>query len=43
MVYCVYRNFMVFDIYIGDMLIVDMFIYEIDVLCWLLNDDYVFV
>ncbi|MEO2222922.1 Gfo/Idh/MocA family protein [Priestia megaterium] len=43
MVHCAHRNPTVPDIYTGDMSIVDTFIHEIDVLRWLLNDDYVSV
>lgn len=44
MVHCAHRNPTVPpDAYYGDMPIVDTFIHEIDVLRWLLNDDYVSV
>ncbi|MGE6833484.1 Gfo/Idh/MocA family protein [Priestia megaterium] len=43
MVHCAHRNPTVPDTYTGDMSIVDTFIHEIDVLRWLLNDDYVSV
>ncbi|RAS82852.1 Gfo/Idh/MocA family protein [Priestia endophytica] len=42
-VHCAHRNPTVPDTYTGDMAIVDTFIHEIDVLRWLLNDDYVSV
>lgn len=43
MVHCAHRNPTVPETYTGDMSIVDTFIHEIDVLRWLLNDDYVSV
>ncbi|MFD0693708.1 Gfo/Idh/MocA family protein [Paenibacillus sp. GCM10027628] len=43
MVHCAHRNPAVPDSYTSDMAIVDTFIHEIDVLRWLLNDDYVSV
>ncbi len=43
MVHCAHRNPTVPSTYTGDMAIVDTFIHEIDVLRWLLNDDYVSV
>lgn len=43
MLYCVYCNLRVGDNYIISMVIIDILIYEIDVLCWLLDDDYVLV
>lgn len=43
MIYCVYCNLIVGDNYIMDMVVVDMFVYEIDVLYWFVNDDYEFV
>jgi myo-inositol 2-dehydrogenase/D-chiro-inositol 1-dehydrogenase len=43
MVHCAHRNPSVPSSYTGDMAIVDTFIHEIDVLRWLLNDDYVSV
>lgn len=43
MVHCAHRNPSVPDTYTGDMSIVDTFIHEIDVLRWLLDDDYVSV
>ncbi|RBW69309.1 Gfo/Idh/MocA family protein [Bacillus taeanensis] len=43
MVHCAHRNPTVPSSYTGDMAIVDTFIHEIDVLRWLLNDDYVSV
>ncbi|MVA12217.1 inositol 2-dehydrogenase [Agrobacterium vitis] len=41
MVHCAHRNPSVPDVYTGDMAITDSFPHEIDVLRWLLNDDYV--
>jgi myo-inositol 2-dehydrogenase/D-chiro-inositol 1-dehydrogenase len=41
MVHCAHRNPSVPDVYAGDMAITDSFPHEIDVLRWLLNDDYV--
>jgi myo-inositol 2-dehydrogenase/D-chiro-inositol 1-dehydrogenase len=41
MIHCAHRNPTVPDAYVGDMAIVDTFIHEIDVLRWLINDDYV--
>lgn len=43
MVHCAHRNPSVPDNYTGDMAITDSFVHEIDVLRWLLNDDYVSV
>lgn len=43
MVHCAHRNPTVPSTYTGDMAIVDTFIHEIDVLRWLLNDNYVSV
>ncbi|WP_248928401.1 Gfo/Idh/MocA family protein [Paenibacillus hamazuiensis] len=43
MVHCAHRNPSVPSSYTGDMAIVDTFIHEIDVLRWLLDDDYVSV
>ncbi|UUZ96941.1 Gfo/Idh/MocA family oxidoreductase [Paenibacillus sp. P25] len=42
-VHCAHRNPSVPSSYTGDMAIVDTFIHEIDVLRWLLDDDYVSV
>jgi myo-inositol 2-dehydrogenase/D-chiro-inositol 1-dehydrogenase len=41
MVHCAHRNPSVPAAYVSDMAIVDTFIHEIDVLRWLVNDDYV--
>lgn len=41
MVHCAHRNPGVPDVYAGDMAITDSFVHEIDVLRWLLDDDYV--
>jgi myo-inositol 2-dehydrogenase/D-chiro-inositol 1-dehydrogenase len=41
MVHCAHRNPSVPEAYVSDMAIVDTFIHEIDVLRWLINDDYV--
>ncbi len=41
MVHCAHRNPSVPAAYVSDMAIVDTFIHEIDVLRWLINDDYV--
>jgi myo-inositol 2-dehydrogenase / D-chiro-inositol 1-dehydrogenase len=41
MIHCAHRNPSVPDAYVSDMAIVDTFIHEIDVLRWLINDDYV--
>jgi myo-inositol 2-dehydrogenase/D-chiro-inositol 1-dehydrogenase len=41
MVHCAHRNASVPEAYVSDMTIVDTFIHEIDVLRWLINDDYV--
>ena len=41
MVHCAHRNPSVPESYTGDMAITDTFVHEIDVLRWLLNDDYV--
>ncbi len=41
MVHCAHRNPSVPEAYVSDMAIVDTFIHEIDVLRWLVNDDYV--
>lgn len=41
MVHCAHRNPSVPEIYLGDMGITDTHVHEIDVLRWLLNDDYV--
>ena len=41
MVHCDHRNPSVPEIYGGDMCITDTFVHEIDVLRWLLDDDYV--
>ena len=41
MVHCAHRNPSVPEIYVGDMCITDTFVHEIDVLRWLLDDDYV--
>jgi len=41
MVHCAHRNASVPEAYVSDMAIVDTFIHEIDVLRWLINDDYV--
>jgi myo-inositol 2-dehydrogenase / D-chiro-inositol 1-dehydrogenase len=41
MVHCAHRNASVPEAYVGDMAIVDTFIHEIDVLRWLISDDYV--
>ncbi|APO67348.1 inositol 2-dehydrogenase 1 [Rhizobium gallicum] len=41
MVHCAHRNPSVPDVYAGDMAITDSFVHEIDVLRWLLDDDYV--
>lgn len=43
MVHCAHRNPSVPEAYVGDMPITDTFIHEIDVLRWLLDDDYVSV
>ncbi|WP_018150778.1 Gfo/Idh/MocA family protein [Leeia oryzae] len=43
MVHCAHRNPSVPDAYVGDMPITDTFVHEIDVLRWLLDDDYVSV
>lgn len=43
MLCCVYCNQLVGENYIIDMVIINILIYELDVLCWLLNDDYCFV
>lgn len=43
MIYCVYCNLMVVLNYLIDMVVVDMFVYEIDVFYWFVNDDYEFV
>lgn len=43
MVHCAHRNPTVPSSYTGDMAIVDTFIHELDVLRWLLNEDYVSV
>lgn len=43
LVHCAHRNQSQPDSYTNDMAIVDTFIHEIDVLRWLLNDDYVSV
>jgi myo-inositol 2-dehydrogenase / D-chiro-inositol 1-dehydrogenase len=41
MVHCAHRNPAVPSTYTGDMALTDSFVHEIDVLRWLLNDDYV--
>src|SRR5438445_10881404 len=41
MVHCAHRNPSVPDTYTGDMALTDSFVHEIDVLRWLLDDDYV--
>ena len=41
MVHCAHRNPSVPEIYVGDMGITDTHVHEIDVLRWLLDDDYV--
>ncbi|SCM76877.1 Inositol 2-dehydrogenase [uncultured Pleomorphomonas sp.] len=41
MVHCAHRNPSVPDSYTGDMALTDSFVHEIDVLRWLLDDDYV--
>jgi myo-inositol 2-dehydrogenase/D-chiro-inositol 1-dehydrogenase len=41
MIHCAHRNPTAPEAYISDMAIVDTFIHEIDVLRWLVNDDYV--
>ncbi len=41
MVHCAHRNPFVPEAYVSDMAIVDTFIHEIDVLRWLIKDDYV--
>lgn len=41
MVHCAHRNPSVPESYTGDMAITDTFVHEIDVLRWLLDDDYV--
>jgi myo-inositol 2-dehydrogenase/D-chiro-inositol 1-dehydrogenase len=41
MVHCAHRNPSVPSSYTGDMALTDSFVHEIDVLRWLLNDDYV--
>ena len=41
MVHCAHRNASVPEAYVSDMAIVDTFIHEIDVLRWLIKDDYV--
>lgn len=41
MVHCAHRNPSVPEMYVGDMNITDTHVHEIDVLRWLLNDDYV--
>lgn len=41
MVHCAHRNPSVPEMYVGDMALTDTFVHEIDVLRWLLNDDYV--
>ena len=41
MIHCAHRNPAVPEAYVSDMAIVDTFIHEIDVLRWLINDDYV--
>jgi myo-inositol 2-dehydrogenase / D-chiro-inositol 1-dehydrogenase len=41
MIHCAHRNASVPEAYVSDMAIVDTFIHEIDVLRWLINDDYV--
>lgn len=41
MVHCAHRNPSVPEMYVGDMCITDTFVHEIDVLRWLLDDDYV--
>jgi len=43
MVHCAHRNRAVGDSYTTDMAITDTVIHEIDVLRWLLDDDYVAV
>ena len=41
MIHCAHRNPTVPEAYVSDMAIVDTFIHEIDVLRWLIDDDYV--
>ena len=41
MIHCAHRNPSVPEAYVSDMAIVDTFIHEIDVLRWLIDDDYV--
>jgi myo-inositol 2-dehydrogenase / D-chiro-inositol 1-dehydrogenase len=41
LIHCAHRNASVPEAYVSDMAIVDTFIHEIDVLRWLVNDDYV--
>jgi myo-inositol 2-dehydrogenase / D-chiro-inositol 1-dehydrogenase len=41
MVHCAHRNPSVPEMYVGDMALTDTFVHEIDVLRWLLNDDYI--
>jgi myo-inositol 2-dehydrogenase/D-chiro-inositol 1-dehydrogenase len=41
MVHCAHRNPSVPTMYVGDMALTDTFVHEIDVLRWLLNDDYI--
>ena len=41
MVHCAHRNPSVPEAYLSDMSIVDTFVHEIEVLRWLINDDYV--
>lgn len=41
MLHCAHRNPSVPDTYTGDMALTDSFVHEIDVLRWLLNDDYI--
>ncbi len=41
MVHCAHRNPSVPEVYAGDMALTDSFVHEIDVLRWLLDDDYV--
>ncbi|VBB05749.1 Hypothetical protein LUCI_0960 [Lucifera butyrica] len=41
MVHCAHRNPSVDSTYTGDMALTDSFVHEIDVLRWLLNDDYI--
>lgn len=43
MLYCVYCNQLVGECYMIDMVIIDMLIYEFDVLCWLFGEDYMSV